>query len=212
MRPARREIRTHQAFIAFAILTGARDGALASIRLKHIDMCSKALFQDAREVRTKVRKTFTTIFFPVGPEPLQIVTEYVAMLRNELALPMTTPFSLRRKSGAAKIVDLLSKGCLDETRGVEPGRFERFSGMLSNLLGFPMPTLTVFVIRLFALVSASAAPLRNGKSGARIWAMKMKRRHLSATARSQRIATPKSCERLVTRVLILCRLDWTSRH
>jgi integrase len=77
--------RRDQAIIASAILTGARDGALASICLKHIDISAHARFQDAREVCTKGRKTFTSIFFPVGPEPLQIVTEYVAMLRNELS-------------------------------------------------------------------------------------------------------------------------------
>lgn len=57
-----------RALIAFTILTGARDGALASFRLKHLDITAQTLFQDAREVRTKGRKTFTSIFFPVGPE------------------------------------------------------------------------------------------------------------------------------------------------
>jgi integrase len=72
-----------RAVIAFAILSGARDGALASFRLKHLDVDAQTLFQDARQVRTKRRKTFTSIFFPVGPEPLRIITEYIAMLRNE---------------------------------------------------------------------------------------------------------------------------------
>ena len=77
--------RRDQAIVAFAILTGARDGRrLASLRLKHIDISAQTLFQDAREVRTKGRKTFTSIFFPVGPEPLEIVTKYVDMLRNDL--------------------------------------------------------------------------------------------------------------------------------
>ena len=74
----------NRAIIACAILTGARDGALASIRLKHIDLSAQTLFQDAREVRTKRRKTFTSIFFPVGSEPLEIVVDYVAMLKDEL--------------------------------------------------------------------------------------------------------------------------------
>jgi integrase len=83
--------RRDRAIIAFVILTGARDGALPSFRLKHIDISAQTLFQDAREVRTKGRKTFTSIFFPVGPEPLQIVTEYVAMLTNELNLSDDDP-------------------------------------------------------------------------------------------------------------------------
>src|SRR3954470_11865666 len=69
-----------RALIAFALITGARDGALASFRLKHVDMARKTLFQDARQVRTKRRKTFTSTFFPVGSEPEMIVADYLAML------------------------------------------------------------------------------------------------------------------------------------
>jgi integrase len=83
--------RRDQALIALAILTGARDGALASIRLKHIELSAQTLFQDAREVRTKGRKTFTSIFFPVGPEPLRIVTDYLAMLKEELGFSDDDP-------------------------------------------------------------------------------------------------------------------------
>src|ERR1700690_2243796 len=83
--------RRDRAIVAFAILTGARDGALASFRLKHLDMSAQTLFQDAREVRTKGRKTFTSIFFPVGTEPLQIVVNYVAMLKEHLVFSDDDP-------------------------------------------------------------------------------------------------------------------------
>jgi hypothetical protein len=73
------------------ILTGARDGALPSFRLKHIDISAQTLFQDAREVRTKGRKTFTSIFFPVGPEPREIVSDYVAMLKVDLSFSEDDP-------------------------------------------------------------------------------------------------------------------------
>jgi integrase len=43
--------RRDQALIAFAILTGARDRAIISFRLKHIDIENELLEQDAREVR-----------------------------------------------------------------------------------------------------------------------------------------------------------------
>jgi integrase/recombinase XerD len=52
--------------------------------VKHIDVIAQTLFQDAREVRTKGRKTFTSIFFPVGTEPVEIVVDYVTMLKDEL--------------------------------------------------------------------------------------------------------------------------------
>jgi integrase len=76
--------RRNRALIAFTILTGARDGALASFRLKHVDMAAQTVSHDAREVRTKGRKTFTSIFFPVGLEPVAIVADYLVMLTGEL--------------------------------------------------------------------------------------------------------------------------------
>lgn len=83
--------RRDRALIAFIILTGARDGAVASFRLKHIDIGAQTLFHDAREVRTKGRKTFTSIFFPVGPEPREVVANYVAMLRDDLGFSDEDP-------------------------------------------------------------------------------------------------------------------------
>lgn len=76
--------RRDQALIAFSLLTGARDGALASIKLKHVDLAQGRLDQDAREVKTKFSKTFSTWFFPVGGEGLTIVTDWIAHLRGAL--------------------------------------------------------------------------------------------------------------------------------
>ncbi len=73
-----------RALIAFALLTGARDGALASLKLKHIDLVQGRLDQDAREVKTKFSKTFSTWFFPVEGEALAIFTAWVHHLRQNL--------------------------------------------------------------------------------------------------------------------------------
>src|SRR5262249_57384300 len=43
----------NRALIAFTLLTGARDGAIASLKLKHVDIAEGRLVQDAREVLTK---------------------------------------------------------------------------------------------------------------------------------------------------------------
>lgn len=74
--------RRDRALIAFVLLTGARDSAVASMRLKHVDLASRSVFQDAREVKTKFSKTFTTYFFPVGDEVRQIVEDWVRYLRE----------------------------------------------------------------------------------------------------------------------------------
>ncbi len=71
------------AIVAFTVLSGARDGAIISLRLKHIDIERGMIEQDAREVRTKGAKTFTTWFFPVGDDIRQIVMDWVAFLREQ---------------------------------------------------------------------------------------------------------------------------------
>ena len=82
--PASSDIeRRNRAVQAFALLTGARDSALASMKLKHVDLVAASVFQDARDVKTKFSKTFITSFFPVGPEIRQIVDEWVNHLRRE---------------------------------------------------------------------------------------------------------------------------------
>jgi len=75
--------RRDRAVLAFIILTGARDQAVASLKLKHVDLSKGTLFQDAREVRTKRAKTFITKFFPVGDLPLEIVTVWMTFLETE---------------------------------------------------------------------------------------------------------------------------------
>ncbi|WP_397581177.1 tyrosine-type recombinase/integrase [Sphingorhabdus sp.] len=74
----------NRALIAFAILTGARDGAIASLRMKHIDLVEGVVHQDARDVRTKASKSFRTWFFPVGGDALEIFTRYCQHLREKL--------------------------------------------------------------------------------------------------------------------------------
>jgi integrase len=76
--------RRDRALIAFTLLTGARDSAIASMKLKHVNLAAGCVNQDAREVQTKFSKTFTTYFFPVGDEIRRIVAEWVAFLQEEM--------------------------------------------------------------------------------------------------------------------------------
>ena len=82
--PTKTEIdRRNHALIAFTLLTGARDSAIASMKLKHVDLIAKCVDQDARDVKTKFSKTFNTYFFPVGDEAFRIVEAWVSYLREE---------------------------------------------------------------------------------------------------------------------------------
>lgn len=75
--------RRDRAVIAFAILTGARDGAIASLKLKHVDLADNVVYQDPREVNTKGSKAISTWFFPVNKIFRQIVADWVEYLRKE---------------------------------------------------------------------------------------------------------------------------------
>jgi len=73
-----------RALMAFIFLTGVRDGAVVSLKIKHLDLARKCVFQDAREVKTKNRKTINTWFFPVDEVVRAIVEEWVRVLERDL--------------------------------------------------------------------------------------------------------------------------------
>lgn len=87
----------NKALIAFTLLTGARDSAIASMKIKHIDFTTDTVFQDAREVNTKFSKTFTTCFFPVGDEVRDIVFEWVEFLKSECLMGHDAPLFPKTK-------------------------------------------------------------------------------------------------------------------
>lgn len=83
--PATTDIeKRNRALIALALLTGMRGAALATLKLKHIDLEQGCVHQDARDVKTKGAKTFTTWFCPVGGDARQTAHEWCAHLRSNL--------------------------------------------------------------------------------------------------------------------------------
>jgi integrase/recombinase XerD len=71
-----------RALIAFIILTAARDDAVASLLIKHVDLEDGSVFQDGREVRTKFSKGIDTTFFPVGGQAEVIVRNWIHYLQD----------------------------------------------------------------------------------------------------------------------------------
>ena len=76
--------RRDRALVAFTIVTGMRDNAIASLPLKHVDVDRELVIQDPLEVRTKFSKKIVTYFFPVGADLKQVVIEWVRELRDDL--------------------------------------------------------------------------------------------------------------------------------
>ena len=75
--------RRNRALIAFTLVSGARDGAIISMRVKHVDLINKQVHQDPNEVDTKAGKQINTWFFPVGEFFIQEVEDYLAYLKTE---------------------------------------------------------------------------------------------------------------------------------
>ena len=75
--------RRNRAMFALAALTAARADALASMRMRHIDIEARCVTQDARQVRTKFSKSFPTFFVDIGGDACAIVAEWVHYLQRE---------------------------------------------------------------------------------------------------------------------------------
>ena len=72
-----------RALIAFTLMTGCRDRATVSIKLKNVDLPGGKVRLDAREVQTKFSKSFVTFFMPVGDDIRTIFEDWVATLTND---------------------------------------------------------------------------------------------------------------------------------
>lgn len=102
-----------RALVAFTLLTGCRDGALISLKLKHVDLKNQLAKFDAREVETKFSKSFETYFMPVGNDVRSIFIDWVSHLTAKHLWAPTDPlFPKTRvdfKSGAGFCVTGLTR-------------------------------------------------------------------------------------------------------
>jgi integrase len=89
--------RRDRALVAFTVLTGMRDNAIASLRLKHVDVEGELVVQDPREVRTKFSKKIVTYFFPIGADLKKIVIDWVRELRGQMLYGNDDPVFPRTK-------------------------------------------------------------------------------------------------------------------
>lgn len=119
MMPSETEIQKRdRALIAFTVLSGMRDRAIVSLKLKHIDVNKELINQDSREVKTKASKMITTYFFPVGEDIKEIVLDWIYYLQKDKLFPMTAPLFPRTKT-------ILDKNNNFVAAGIEP---EHWSG------------------------------------------------------------------------------------
>lgn len=121
-----------RALIAFALLTGARDNAIASLRLKHVNIAGRMVLQDARDVRTKASKTIETWFFPVGGDVEAILRGWVGFLKRDRLWGLDDPLfpKTRVRLGASRRFEPagLERACWSDAapiRAIFKREFER---------------------------------------------------------------------------------------
>lgn len=159
--------RRNRALVAFAMLTGARDGALASLQLKHVDLAEGMVDQDAREVNTKFSKTIRTWFFPVGGDSLTIVTDWIVFLRSELKWATETRYSPQLWLAKARMATLPLSGWIDVS-GPMRRPYAKFSAKPAPQPVWSISTLTACAICSHCLEKESVAGQRNSRPGPRI--------------------------------------------
>ena len=129
--------RRDRALVAFTIVTGMRDNAVASLRLKHLDLDRELVVQDPLEVRTKFSKKIVTYFFPVGADLKKIVVEWVEELRDVMLYGNDDPVFPRTKVAQGANLCFTVDG-LEPTFGPTPSRYGRSFGRRSSAPGFPI--------------------------------------------------------------------------
>lgn len=123
--------RRDQALLAFTLLTAARDGAICSAKIGHIDLEQSLFFQDGRDVNTKFSKTINTTFFPVGEPFQQVVANWVDYLLKEKLWGLDDPLFPANKIEVIKDSGFQSAGLnrkhwstATAMRGIFKQRFE----------------------------------------------------------------------------------------
>jgi integrase len=72
--------RRNRALIALTTLCAPRDGALASLKIKHLDISDMMVNQDAQQVLTKNAKSIVSWFAPMGRDLEAVVVEWLKEL------------------------------------------------------------------------------------------------------------------------------------
>lgn len=89
----------NRALIAFTLLSGMRDSAIISLKMKHVDVVTGLIRQDPREVKTKFSKAINTFFFPVGDDIRAIVLNWIAYLRTQKLFGLDDPIFPKASMG-----------------------------------------------------------------------------------------------------------------
>ena len=71
---------------------------------QQVNLVERKVFQDARDVRTKFRKSFETWFLHVGDEPFQILSGWISTMQRLLNQPKSISIVFMMRSVSLKIL------------------------------------------------------------------------------------------------------------
>lgn len=74
----------NRALVAFIAITGTRDGAAVTLRLKHFDPVRNLVIQNPNEVKTKFSKRISAFLLPVDDRMKAIFLDWVQYLKTDL--------------------------------------------------------------------------------------------------------------------------------
>jgi site-specific recombinase XerD len=126
----------NRALLACMALTGIRVGAIISMRLRHVRADRLGINQDSRDMDVKFAQSFTTYFFPIGLDILQIFLGYVDQARDVFGWADNHFLFPRTKQGGGAF----------QVQGLSDGKrrapFGTYSAKHSLLRGSPILTPT----------------------------------------------------------------------
>ncbi len=83
----------NRALVAFTAITGIRDGALISLKIKHFDENRMLVLQNPLEVSTKSGKRIDTFLFPLNEGFERIILDWIACLKRDQLFAGHDPLS-----------------------------------------------------------------------------------------------------------------------
>lgn len=110
----------NRALLAFTALSGARDGAIVSMKVKHLRWDGRQVEQHPDEVETKAGKMIETWFFPVGEFLEGEVKRYLDHLKGDLEFSDDDPLFPAPQMGHDEADQFCAIG-LSKDRWATPG-------------------------------------------------------------------------------------------
>jgi integrase len=106
--------RRDRALLAFTMLTGLRDAAVISLKIKHVNLNSSPVMvkQEPNEIKTKFSKQIFSHFLPVGDDFVNIVKNWITELKENYLYGPNDPIFPRTKI-------IQNEKCYFESGGLE---------------------------------------------------------------------------------------------